>query len=415
MNTAHQDSHPGATGGFSAGQRPTLPTKRPSATRRVFWFLVFLVIAVVLLGGAGYFEYRLKPKMIAEFMAGNVPPPTPVATAKATPEAVPQSLEAIGTLMAVHQVTISPQVDGKVVALKFESGDQVKQGDVVVQLDDASERADLASFQAQARLATANLARARQLAAKQFGSKQDVDLQQSQLDQANAGIAKSQTEIGYKLIKAPFAGELGIRQINLGQYLAAGTAIVTLTDLDKLYVDFTLPEQNRTLLSIGQEVGLHFDAFPDRAFKAAIATLDPQVDPTMRAIKVRGELDNPGHALQPGIFARVSVVLPPQINVVTLPETAIDYTVYGDSVYVVKEGKDQAGKPMLDKDGKPQLVAEQTFVTVGQRFNGKVAVTKGVNPGDLVVVGGQLKLHNGASVSLSSDTSLENPGELPKE
>jgi multidrug efflux system membrane fusion protein len=383
--------------------------------RRVFWFLVFLVIAAVLLGGVGYFEYILKPKMVAEYMAGNVPPPTPVSTAKATPESVPQSLETIGTLTAVHQVTISPQVDGKVVALKFESGQEVKQGDVLVQLDDMSERADLATFQAQARLAKANLTRSQQLAAKQFATRQDIDLQQSQLDQANAGIAKAQTAIGYKTIKSPFGGQLGIRQINLGQYLAAGNAIVTLTDLDKLYVDFSLPEQNRTLLSIGQEVELRFDAFKDRGFKAAITSIDPQVDPTMRAVKVRGELDNPDHALQPGIFARVNVVLPPQADMVTLPETAIDYTVYGDSVYVVKEGKDPSGKPMLDKDGKPQLVAEQTFVTVGQRFNGKVAVIKGVNPGDLVVVGGQLKLHNGAPVSLSSDTSLENPGELPKE
>jgi multidrug efflux system membrane fusion protein len=357
----------------------------------------------------------MKPKFIAAYMAGNIPPPTPVSTAKATAEAVPQSLEAIGTLTAVHQVTVSPQVDGKVLALKFESGDVVKQGDVLVQLDDASERADLATFQAQARLATANLARARQLALKQFGSKQDVDVQQSQLDQANAGIAKSQTEIGYKLIKAPFAGQLGVRQANLGQYLAAGTAIVVLTELDRLYVDFTLPEQDRTQISIGQAVELRLDSFPDKVFQATIASIDPQVDANMRAVKVRGELANPDLALQPGMFARVNVVLPPQANVVTLPETAIDYTVYGDSVYLVKEAKDKDGKPLTDKDGKPQLTAEQSFVTLGQRFNGKVAVVKGVNPGDTVVVGGQLKLHNGAAVSLSSDTSLENPSTLPKE
>jgi multidrug efflux system membrane fusion protein len=317
--------------------------------------------------------------------------------------------------MAVHQVTIAPQVDGKILALKFESGAEVKEGDVLVQLDDASERADLASFQAQARLAKANLTRSQQLAAKQFATKQDIDLQQSQLDQANAGIAKAQTAIGYKTIKAPFGGQLGVRQVNLGQYLAAGAAIVTLTDLDRLYVDFTLPEQNSKQLLIGQAVELRFDGFPDRVVKAAITSIDPQVDPNMRAVKVRGELDNPGHALQPGIFARVNVVLPPQPDVVTLPETAIDYTVYGDIVYLVKEGKDKDGKPMLDKDGKPQLVAEQSFVTLGQRFDDKVAVVKGVNPGDLAVVGGQLKLHNGATVSLSNDTSLENPGELPKE
>ncbi|HVY99401.1 MAG TPA: efflux RND transporter periplasmic adaptor subunit [Dongiaceae bacterium] len=410
----HQEAHSGETGGFTAGARPTLSPKKPSGLRRTFWFLVFLVIAVVVLGGFWGFE-QFKQKMTAQYFATMVTPPTPVSTIKAGAEAVPQSLEAIGTLTAAHQVTVSPQVDGKIVALKFESGQTVNAGDVLVQLDDASERADLATYQAQARLATANLARARQLAAKQFGSKQDVDLQQSQLDQANAGIAKSQTEIGYKTIKAPFGGQLGIRQVNLGQYLAAGAAIVTLTDLDQLYVDFTLPEQDRTSLSVGQAVELRLDAFPDRVFQASIMTIDPQVDPNMRAVKVRGKLDNADHALQPGMFARVAVILPPQPDVVTLPETAVDYTVYGDSVYLVKEGKDKDGKPLTDKDGKPQLVAEQTFVTIGPRFGDKVAIAKGVTPGDTVVVGGQLKLHNGATVTLSTDTSLENPTTLPKE
>jgi multidrug efflux system membrane fusion protein len=413
MNTVPpNDLH---SGDRPTGALPPLQRPKPSRTRRVFWFLVFLVIAVVLLGGVAAFEYVLKPAMVAKYMAANVPPPTVVSAVKAEAEAVPQSLETIGTLMAVHQVTVSPEVDGRIVALKFESGDEVKAGDTLVQLDDAAERADLASWQAQARLAQVNLARARQLAAKQFGSKQEVDQQQSLLDQANAGIAKSQTQIADKLIKAPFGGKLGIRQANLGQYLAPGAPIVTLTDLDRLFVDFSLPEQDRSQLSAGQAVELHIDAFPDRVFQASILTIDPQVDPNMRAMQVRARLDNPGHLLQPGMYARVNVVLPPQPGVVTLPETAIDYTVYGDSVYLVKEGKDQAGKPQLDKDGKPQLVAEQTFVTVGERFNGKVAVTKGVTPGDLVVIGGQLKLHNGAPVSLSQDKSLANPTELPKE
>ena len=301
------------------------------------------------------------------------------------------------------------------IALKCESGDEVKAGDVLLQLEDASERADLATFQAQAPRATANRARARQLASKQFGSKQDVDVQQSELDQANAGIAKSQTQIGYKVIKAPFGGLLGVRQVNLGQYLSAGGGIVRLTDLDRLYVDFTLPEQDKASLAVGQTLELHLDSFPDRLFKASIASIDPQVDPNMRAVKIRGELDNPDHALQPGMYARVAVVLPPQTDVVTIPETAVDYTVYGDSVYIVKDGKDKDGKPMTDKDGKPQLVAEQTFVTLGQRFGDKVSILKGVNAGDTVVVGGQLKLHNGAAVTLSTDTSLENPTSLPKE
>src|SRR5581483_348605 len=273
----------------------------PSGRRRAFWFLVVLVLAIVVLGAFAFMQYVIIPKLIAQALS-QPQPPTVVATDKADAEDVPQSLPAIGTVMAVHQVTISPEVAGRITDIKFESGDAVKQGQLLVQLDDASERADLATFQAQSRLAQVNLARARQLAQRQYGSKQDVDVQQSTLDQANAGIAKAQTAIGYMAIKAPFDGVLGIRQVNPGQYLAAGTAIVGLTDLDDLYVDFTLPEQERAQLHIGQEVQLHLDAYPKRTFEAAVQSIDPQVDPNMRAVKVRASLGNPDHALQPGMY-----------------------------------------------------------------------------------------------------------------
>jgi len=417
MNTVPPPAHErpkleGAGDRVGAPMTPLAPP--PSRTRRAFWFLVFLVIAVVVLGGFYGFE-QFKQKMIGKYFASMVPPPTIVATAKAGSEDVPQYYQAIGTMMAVHQVTVSPEVEGRITAIKFESGDSVKQGQLLVQLDDAQERADLASFQAQAHLAQANLERARQLAMRQFGSKQDVDLQQSNLDQANAGIAKSQSAIDYMAVKAPFDGVLGIRQVNLGQYLAAGAPIASLTNLDDLFVDFTLPEQDRAQLHVGQAVELHLDAYPGRTFQATLHAIDPQVDPNMRAIKVRAELSNPDHALQPGMYANVSVVLPPLANQVTIPETAIDYTVYGDSVYVVKPGTDKDGKPLLDKAGKPQLVAQQTFVTVGQRFGNRAAILKGVSAGDMVVVGGQLKLHNGAPVALSDDKSLVNPSTLPVE
>jgi multidrug efflux system membrane fusion protein len=386
----------------------------PSRRRRAFWFLVFLVIAVVVLGGFYGFE-QFKQKMIGQYFASMVPPPTVVATAKAGSESVPQYYEAIGTVTAVHQVTISPEVEGRITAIKFESGDVVKQGQLLVQLDDASERADLATYQAQSHLAQVNLDRARQLAQRQYGSKQDVDVQQSTLDQANAGIAKAQTSIGYMAIKAPFDGVLGIRQVNPGQYLAAGAPIVGLTDLDALYVDFTLPEQDRAQLHTAQEMQLHLDAYPDRTFAAQVQSIDPQVDVNTRSIKVRAELSNPDHALQPGMYANVDVVLPSLTDQVTIPEAAIDYTVYGDTVYVVKPGTDKDGKPLLDKDGKPQLTAQQVFVTVGQRFGNKADILKGVAAGDMVVVGGQLKLHNGAPVSLSDDKSLVDPTTLPVE
>jgi multidrug efflux system membrane fusion protein len=376
--------------------------RRPSRTRRVVWFLVMAVIGAVILGGFAYFEYIFKPKMMAAYFGSMVPPPTPVATAKAAAESVPRYLESIGTATAVHQVSVNPEVPGRVSEIRFESGAEVKAGQVLVQLDDSTERADLANFQAQSRLATSNLARAQQLAAKQFGSRQQVDEVQSELDQANAGISRAQATINQKVIKAPFGGMLGIRQIDLGQYLTAGAPIVTLTDLDELYIDFTLPEQDRTLIAIGQKVEVRADAYPDRVFTATLQTIEPQVDPNMRALKLQALLSNPDHALQPGMYVRVHVLLPDQPNVVTVPETAIDYTVYGDSVYIVKEGE-------KGKDGKPTYKVDQVFVTLGDRNGGKVSILKGVADGDIVVTGGQLKLHNGAAVSLSDDKSLLEP------
>jgi multidrug efflux system membrane fusion protein len=380
----------------------------PGWGRRIFWFLFVLVIAAVLLGGAAYYEYVVKPAFMAQFF--QAPPPAPVETAIAETEDMPRAFESIGTLMAAHQVTISPEIEGRVDKINFESGNWVKAGDVLVQLDDSTQRADLATYQAQARLASANLKRSQELAAKQYSSKQSVDQVQSELDQARAGIAKSQAIIDHMVVKAPFNGMLGIRQVNLGQYLAPGTMVVTLTDLDTLYVDFTLPEQNRGGISIDQPVEFHADAFPDQAFRGEIAAIDPQVDANMRAIKVRAALGNTEHKLQPGMYARIRVILPPQPGVVTIPEPAVDYTVYGESVFRLTAVPDKK-----DPNGKPVYKAEQTFVTLGAHFDGKVAVLKGVAKGDLVVVGGQLKLHNGAEVILSDQKSLQNPVEVPKE
>ena len=400
--------HPGAHA-HPGGSHPLnkMPAT-PGWGRRIFWFLFVLVIAALLLGGAAYFEYVAKPAMMAQFF--QAPPPAPVETAVAETEDMPRAFESIGTLTAVHQVTVSPELEGRIDKINFESGQWVKQGDVLLQLDDSTQRADLSTYQAQARLASANLVRAKGLAAKQYSSKQSVDQLQSELDQARAGISKSQAVIDHMVVKAPFNGMLGIRKVNLGQYLAPGTAIVSLTELDTLYVDFTLPEQNRAALSIDQPVEFRADAYPDEVFRGEVSAIDPQVDPQMRAVMVRATLSNTDHKLQPGMYARIRAILPPQPDVVAIPEPAVDYTVYGESVYRLTAVPDKK-----DPQGKPVYKAEQTFVTLGARFNGKVAVLKGVGKGDLVVVGGQLKLHNGAEVILSDQQSLQNPATVPKE
>src|SRR6185437_9983958 len=217
----------------------------PSRAKRVRWFVIVGVLLALALGGLyGFNSFR--DHAIANFFANNKPPPAQIAAVKATSESVPRYANGIGSLAAVHQVTVTPEVGGRIVAISFEAGAAVKAGDKLVQLDDGPDKGDLANFQAQARWASVSLERAKTLAARQFASQESVDQAQSQLDQANGQIAKTQAIIAQKLIRAPFDGRLGVRQVELGQYVNSGAAIVTLTDLSTLYVNFTLPTQLRS-------------------------------------------------------------------------------------------------------------------------------------------------------------------------
>ncbi|HLJ22150.1 MAG TPA: efflux RND transporter periplasmic adaptor subunit [Stellaceae bacterium] len=334
------------------------------------------------------------------------PPPTPVAVAVAKQETLPRYAPGIGTLQAVHQVTITSEVGGLVTKIFFQAGAQVKAGDPLVQLNDQPDQGDLANFRAQAKLAELNLARSRELLARQNAAQATVDQNQAQLDQMRASIAKTEAIIAQKLIRAPFDGVLGIRQIDLGQYINAGGAVVTLTDLNNLYVNFTLPEQQRGEIAVGQNVLISVDAYPGRNFEAKLSTIEPQIDPTMRAIKAQATLANADHALQPGMFAKIRVVLPAGPEVVTVPATSVDFTLYGDSVFVVRED----GK---DADGKPVLKATRTFVKTGDRDKDKVAILDGVQAGDQVVVSGQLKLQSGTAVVVQPSDALTPPAKLP--
>jgi multidrug efflux system membrane fusion protein len=321
---------------------------------------------------------------------------------------VPRHLDGIGTIVAADQVIISPQVAGRIIKVLFESGATVQAGDPIIQLDDATERADLATFQAQAKLAQVNLQRAAALAKEKYGPQSNVDQQQSNLDVARAGIARSQALIDQKLIRAPFNGTLGIRQIDVGQYVNPGAPMVTLTDLDHLFADFTLPENTRGSLKSGLPVKITGDAFPDKTFTAELTTIEPRIDPLTRSIKIRATLSNPEHLLQPGMFVHTRVVLPSNENAVILPETAIDYTAYGESVFKIEENGKNA-------EGQPLYKAVQTFVDVSVRFDGKAAITKGLEAGDLVVDGGQLRVQNGAAVVPKEGDSLDKPSVVPTE
>ncbi|HKF62889.1 MAG TPA: efflux RND transporter periplasmic adaptor subunit [Dongiaceae bacterium] len=384
-----------------------LAVQRPKGTRGgLIIRLIFVVLLVAaVLGGLYYFE-KFKEGMIAQIFA-MAPPPTPVAAVEVVTKAVPNYLDGIGSIRAVHQVTISPEVSGRVVKIMFESGRSVQAGDPLLQLNDEPEQADLTNFQAQARLAQVTLDRNRKLATQQFTAQQTVDQNQSDLAVAQAGMARVKAVIAQKLVRAAFAGELGVRQVEVGQYLSAGTPIVTLTNLDTLYVDFTLPEQERAKLSVGQMVEVRVDAFKDRLFQAKLTTIEPQLDPEMRSIMLQATLDNPDHLLLPGMFAAARVILAAQPNVMVLPETAVDYSAYGVSVYVLTP-------TTKGTDGQQIYKAEQTFVKTGPRRNGMIAITEGLKPGDLVVSEGQVKLQSaGPDVVVTGTGSLQTPATTP--
>jgi membrane fusion protein, multidrug efflux system len=382
-------------------RRETIDRPGFARPRTVRWLAIVGLLLLLVLGALYGFD-RYRAQAIATFFANNKPPPAQIAAVTAETQNVPRFATAFGSLAAVHQVTITPEVGGKVTAIPFTAGAEVKAGDPLVQLNDGPERGDLANYEAQARMAALSLERNTRLESRQFASRETVDQNQTQLDQARAQIVKTQAIIGQKLIRAPFAGRLGIRQIEVGQFVSPGAPLVTLTDLKELYVNFTLASSWRGQIALGQQVNVTADAFPGRIFTATIATIEPQIRADTRTLTAQATLANPDEALLPGMFVNAAVVLPPDADRVVLPETAVDYTLYGDSVYVIREdGTDASGKPILK--------ARRTPVKVGQRWDGKAAIADGVKPGDRVVAAGQVKLQDGAQVIVTGNPPPARP------
>lgn len=381
----------------------TKARRRP--VRPVLWFIIVGTLLGVLVGGLVWFNY-FRGQMIKQFFANNKPPPTAVSAAEAKSEVVPNLLTAVGGLAAVHQVDVSADVNGRVTEIKFEPGTHVDSGTPLVQFFDMPEQGDLANYKAQATVAQLSLDRAKQLASRQFGPQATVDNAQAAYDQALAGIAKTEAVISQKLVRAPFSGDLGVRKVEVGQYLTAGTAIVSLTDLSELWANFTVTEKDSGNLKVGQPVRLKVDAYPGRTFDGKITTIEPQVAADTRNIRVQATVANPEKILKPGMFVTTTVVLPAKPAVITVPETAVDYTLYGDSVFVITEKKEE--------DGKTSLSAVRTFVQTGSRVDGRVEIIKGVKVGDKVVAVGQLKLQSGAPVAISTDPAPQIPAQPPR-
>jgi membrane fusion protein, multidrug efflux system len=379
------------------------PPKRP--VRMLRWSIIVGLVLALLVGAlVGFNAFR--SHMIAQFFANNKPPAPPVTVAEAKSEVIPNLLTAVGELVAVHQVNVTSDVSGRITDIMFTAGSTVKAGSPLLQLFDGPDQCDLASFKAQSIGAQLALDRAKQLASRQFGPQATADAAQATYDQANAGIAKTEALISQKLVRAPFDGELGVRHVEVGQFLTAGTMIVTLTDLSQLYANFTVTEKGSGQLKVGQVVRVAVDAYPGRTFEGKITAIEPQIASDTRNIRVQATLDNPDHILKPGMFTTTTIVLPDKPAVVTVPETAVDYTLYGDSVFLVAEKKGD--------DGKTSLTAVRTFVRTGNRIDGRAEILDGVKAGDRVVAVGQLKLQSGSPVTISPDPAPPIPANPPR-
>jgi multidrug efflux system membrane fusion protein len=369
-------------------------TSRARPIRMKRWFIIVGLLLAVLVGAlVGFNAFRAQK--IKEFFANNKPPPVTISAVEAKSEVLPNLQRAVGSLAAVHQVNVTSDVSGRITDILFTAGSRVTQGTPLVQLFDKPDQGDLANYKAQATVARLALERAKQLAARQVGPQVTVDQAQAAFDQADAGIAKTEAIISQKLVRAPFDGVLGVRQVEVGQFLTAGTQIVSLTDLSTLFANFTVTEKDSGRLSVGQAVRVSVDAYPGKTFDGKITTIEPQIATDTRNIRVQATINNPGDILKPGMFAEVTVVLPDKPAVITVPETAVEYTLYGDSVYLIKAHKDD--------DGKTSLTAERTFVRTGDRVDGRAVIEKGLKAGDQVAAVGQLKLQSGAAVEISKD------------
>src|ERR1700712_4012240 len=363
--------------------KPIVEKPRARPVRMLRWFIIVGLLLVLLVGAlVGFNAFR--SKMIAQFFANNKPPPATVTVSEAKSEVIPNLLTAVGDLAAVHQVNVTSDVSGRITDILFTAGSSVKEGTPLVQLFDGPDQGDLANFKAQQRVAQLSLDRAKQLAARQFGPQATVDTAQAAFDQASAGIAKTEAIISQKLVRAPFDGVLGVRHVEVGQFLTAGTQIVSLTDLSVLYANFTVTEKDSAALKVGQTVRIAVDAYPGRTFQGQITAIEPQIATDTRNIRVQATLDNPDRILKPGMFATTTVVLPDKPAVVTIPETAVDYTLYGDSVFLLTE--------KTTDDGKTSLTADRIYVQTGNRIEGRTEILSGLKTGDRVVAVGQLKL-----------------------
>ena len=364
--------------------------------------IIMLIIAGVIVGGIVAFQ-GFKNTMIAKAIKGQANPPQTVSTTVAQESTWQPTVEALGSFSASQQASLSAEVSGRVTAIHFDSGQTVRAGQPLVELNPEPLKAQLAQLEVQAGLAELNLKRDEAQLNVQAISQSVVDTDKATLKSAQAQVATQRALIAQKTIGAPFSGQLGIRQVNLGQYLAPGAAVVTLQKLDPMEVDFTVPQSQIDLVRVGMKAQVETSAVPGHIFNATVTAVEPQIDTATRNLKVRARVPNPGNTLLPGVFATVRITQGQPAQHVTLPNAAVSYNPYGATVFIVKDD----GK---GPDGKPGLTVQQRFITTGPTRGDQVAILKGVKVGEIVVTAGQLKLRNGSPVTVNNSVQpSDNP------
>ncbi|CAI8961020.1 efflux RND transporter periplasmic adaptor subunit [Pseudomonas sp. IT-P294] len=377
--------------------------------RRMLIMLGIVLLIVLVL--AAYKAFSIYT-MIQGFSAPR--PPISVAVATATEQPWQARLPTVGTLKALQGVDLSLETAGTVTDVQFQSGQKVKAGQPIVQLDSDVEKALLETAMADLGLSTVNYNRGSQLVGSQAISKGEFDRLSAIMKKDQATVNQLKASLAKKRILAPFSGTIGIRQVDVGDYVASGTMIATLQDLSSLYVDFFVPEQSIPKIGIGQSVQVIVAAYPKETFPGTISAINPKVENTTRNVQVRATLANPDGKLLPGMFASLQVLLPDPQPRIVVPESAITYTLYGNSLYVVAQKKAEDGSVVKDDKGQPVLIAERRFIETGERRDGRVMITKGVQNGEKVVTAGQIKLDNGAHIAISDDKTLAEKNSPPR-
>ncbi|HTX05718.1 MAG TPA: efflux RND transporter periplasmic adaptor subunit [Steroidobacteraceae bacterium] len=374
--------------------------------KSIGWRLIIVLAVVIVLVGGAVAWNMLKAHFIRKAMAQNASPPQTVSTATAEYSAWQPEVRAVGSLRAIHGVEVTTEVAGLVRDVDFKSGSDARAGQTLVQLNADPDIAQLQALTAEANLAALVYHRDLIQYQAQAISRSQLDTDSANLKSTREQEAAQAALVAKKTIRAPFAGRLGITTLNPGQYLNPGDPIVTLESVDPIYVDFHLPQDDLSRVAVGQTVHVTTDAFPGRSFDGKIASIDPLVDPSTRNFEAEAVIGNPEHELLPGMFVRTTVDAGAKVSYLTLPQTAVTYNPYGETVYLVRNPAKPGGHP----------TAELAFVTPGPTRGDQVAIIKGLKAGDVVVSSGQMKIKNGTPLIVNNSVlPLDYPNPTPQE